>query len=414
MADGLRQKIGALFEFLRESISQRSAQKSVLGIDIGTSFVKIVQLKNKGGQAALETYGEIALGPYAEIERGQATNLPPEKIVEAVSDLFKESNVTTKNAAVAIPLRASLLSLMEVPQLSSKKEFEEMVSIEARKYIPVSISEVTLDWWVVPKQEGGNIPEGVQEENEAALSDSGRGKIDIKKSTKRGTEEVMVVAIHNDALEKYQKIVSELGLESAFFELEVFSTVRATFGRSLAPMLIVDIGATSTKIAIIEYGVVRFSHTINRGSQDISVAVSKSLSVSFDKADELKKKFGLLGDASAEIGKDASEGSVIADVSKITFETIFGEVNESIVAHQRRHNVTVEAAVLTGGGALLKGLLPFAKEHLNIDVSLGNAFGKVVAPAFLEPVLAEAGPEFAVATGIALRKLQEGNSGFEF
>ncbi|PIP73976.1 MAG: hypothetical protein COW88_00165 [Candidatus Lloydbacteria bacterium CG22_combo_CG10-13_8_21_14_all_47_15] len=405
--DALWQKLGTIVEFVRDSISQKGAKQSVLGIDVGSSFVKIVQLKNKGGKAVLETYGEIGLGSYGNAEQGQATNLPPEKIVEAVSDLFKEANVTTKNAAVAIPLRASLLSLMEVPKLEGK-QFDNMIAIEARKYIPVSISEVTLDWWVVPKQQGGDIPEGVQDGSDVVLSKKSR------KGKDRELVEVMVVAIHNDALEKYQQIVSALNLESVFFELEVFSTVRATFGRSIAPMLVVDIGAASTKIAIIEYGVVRFSHTINRGSQDISVSVSKSLSVSFGKAEELKKKFGMLGDEASEAAEADGKAGVVADVSKLTFETIFGEINESIVAHQREHNVPVEAAVLTGGGALLKGILPFATEHLNIEVSLGNAFGKIEAPAFLEGVLAKAGPEFAVAAGIALRKLQEGNKNLDF
>ncbi len=68
---------------------------SVLGIDVGSSSIKVVQLKRKKGKAVLETYGELALGPYAGIEIGRSTNLPTEKIAEAIVDVLKEANTTT-------------------------------------------------------------------------------------------------------------------------------------------------------------------------------------------------------------------------------------------------------------------------------------------------------------------------------
>jgi len=82
---------------------------SVVGIDIGSSYIKVVQLKNKGGKAVLETYGEAALGPYAELEAGALTSLSNEKLSEALNSILKESDVTTKNAIVAIPSSSSLI-----------------------------------------------------------------------------------------------------------------------------------------------------------------------------------------------------------------------------------------------------------------------------------------------------------------
>jgi Tfp pilus assembly PilM family ATPase len=102
-------------------------------------------LRKKGGKAVLETYGELALGPYAKAEIGQATNLPTEKIIEALSDLMreKEVNITTNKCGIAIPFSSSLMSLIEMPMLPYK-QLASMVPLEARKYIPVPISEVTL------------------------------------------------------------------------------------------------------------------------------------------------------------------------------------------------------------------------------------------------------------------------------
>ncbi|MBI2120737.1 MAG: hypothetical protein HYT94_03900 [Parcubacteria group bacterium] len=65
--------------------------ESVIGLDIGSSFIKVIQVRKEQGRAILETYGELALGPYGGLDVGRATNLPPEKIAEAVKDLFREA-----------------------------------------------------------------------------------------------------------------------------------------------------------------------------------------------------------------------------------------------------------------------------------------------------------------------------------
>src|SRR3989344_933875 len=155
---------------------------SVLGIDIGSSSIKIVQLSRKNGHAVLETYGELALGPYAGKSVGEATNLPPEKITEAIADMLKEKevNITTRVCGVAIPFASSLMAVIEMPTMPLK-QLESMIPIEARKYIPVPISEVALDWYVIPKDK--NTAEEAQE-------------ADVKPASEK--VEVLVVALHND------------------------------------------------------------------------------------------------------------------------------------------------------------------------------------------------------------------------
>lgn len=88
--------------------------KSVVGIDIGTSSIKVVQLRRERGRVVLETYGAIALGPYAGVEIGRATALPAEKITEALKDVLREANVTTSEAAISIPYASSLISLVKL------------------------------------------------------------------------------------------------------------------------------------------------------------------------------------------------------------------------------------------------------------------------------------------------------------
>ena len=96
-----------------------------------------MQAKKQKGQAVLETYGELALGPYADLEIGRATKLPPDKIVEALQDVLKESNTSTVDCAVAIPMKSSMVSVIKIPTLD-EKQLPKMIPLEARKYIPTA------------------------------------------------------------------------------------------------------------------------------------------------------------------------------------------------------------------------------------------------------------------------------------
>ena len=104
------------------------SSKSVLGVDIGTSAIKVVQLRREHGRVILETYGAIALGPYAGVEIGRATSLPAEKIAEALKDVIREANVTTVDAAVSIPYSSSLVSIIKLP-VAVEKQLAQVVPI---------------------------------------------------------------------------------------------------------------------------------------------------------------------------------------------------------------------------------------------------------------------------------------------
>lgn len=353
----------------------------VVGVDIGSSSIKVVQLARKGGKAVLETYGELALGPYAGLEVGQVTSLPKEKLSEALRDVLREASVTTKTAAVSIPFASSLVSFVQMPPLPAKN-LDQAIPLEARKYIPVPIAEVALDWFIVPE---GDTP--------YAPSD------DDKTLSRGGAMNVLLVAIHNEVLKVYQELARGAGLNVSFFEIEIFSTIRAALGHtSLAPIAIIDMGASSTKLYIVEYGIVRTSHLINRGGYDMTLALSKTLGMSVVKAESEKRAKGLIGLKNQPDAEDAV---------KTILEQIFGEARRVVLNYQKRFNKNVPQTLLSGGAALLSGLSEIAAKSLETEVHLIEPFMKTEAPAFLEEILKEVGPEFAVAVGLALRKLQE-------
>jgi len=366
-------------------------EKSVVAIDIGISSVKVVQLRKERGQAVLETYGELACGPYNNLAVGQSTNLTTEKYVELLRDLFKEANVTAKVGTMAIPLRSSLIVSVKIPEVPESR-LPEMIPIEARKYIPVPISEVVLDWQVIPTSH--------QDEAESSAG-VGSGTVTATEGSAETTGrmmEVLLASIHRDEIQEYQEIARQLNLMVDSVEIETFSSIRSVIPNDLSATAIIDVGAGSSKIAVVDYGIVRLSHTIDKGSQDISVALSKSLNIPFAKAEEIKRTTGLVG--------DVKQGELLQLISP-TVEYIFAEASKVMVKYQREHKRSIDKVVLIGGGAMLKGITEVAREIVGVPVVVGQPFDKVEAPVFLNEILKEAGPEFAVSIGLALRKLED-------
>lgn len=368
--NSLKKIINTGFSFFRSS-----KVDSVVGIDIGTSSIKVVQLKKKGAKAVLETYGSLALGPYADMEVGRVTNLTTDKITTALVDALRETSTTSKISALSIPSSASLLFIIKVPNIVSESQYSTVVPTEARKYIPVPITEVVIDFWPIPKRdEAFNVYDSNND--------------DFKK-------ELLVAVIHNDILNKYKDILKRVDTTTKFYEIETFSSIRSSIGRDIAPIIFVDLGASKTKLSIIEMGVVKNFHMVNRGSNDLTVAISKSLGISYDQAELKKRENGING-----------QDKAISEACQLFMDNIFSEISNNVLQFERKYNRAVTKVVFSGGGALLPGLYEYAISQFQSEVSFSDPFSKVEAPAFLEDVLRVGGPEFSVAVGLALRALE--------
>ena len=206
------------------------------------------------------------------------------------------------------------------------------------------------------------------------------------------------MALHNDTITRYHDIVTKSALQATFFEIEIFSTMRSILDQELTPVLLIDMGATSTKLYIVERGILRSSHMINSGGQNMTNELSKSLGIPLPEAEILKREKGLLGEIN---------GIEIKNVITVTLDYIFSEANRTVLAYQKKYNKNVSKVILVGGGSALKGVVDVAKGSFQTEVLGGDPFAKVLSPAFLEKVLRETGPEFAVSVGVALRCLQE-------
>jgi type IV pilus assembly protein PilM len=198
---------------------------------------------------------------------GRRRIFPAEKISETLGDLLREAKVTTKGAGVSIPFSRSLLTLVELPRRDDPNEQRTVIELEARKYIPVPVQEVQLDWFIVPDA----IAENAKKNNKVR---------------------VLLVAVHNDELSLLQNVVNGVGLETSFYELEIFSTIRSVVNEPVKPVLVLDIGASATKSYVVERGVVALSHNIPRGGQDVTRTIASASGMPISQAETMKKQYG--------------------------------------------------------------------------------------------------------------------------
>lgn len=351
----------------------KSSPNTYVGIDIGSSYIKVAQLRKTSGRIVLETYGEVALGPYAELFAGELTNLPPEKLTEALKNLLDQASVTAKDAVISVSSSTSLIFILKLPDNIGKKNLPSVIQSEARKYIPIPLSEVSLDWWVIPGQD--------------VYGESDTGKVDV-----------LVAAVRNEVVQKYNDVVNNLTrFDSSVFEIETFSSIRAAFKRELAPVLLVDSGASGTRVAVVEHGIIRKFYVVNRGGSYLTNSIAKSLELDFKSAEDLKRRNGLSSDAN---------NKEVAEIVSAGCNFIFSEIQNVITDYEKDYRKPIRKIMLVGGGSLLLNYRETMEARYGIPTQFADSFDKAVSPEFLEEVLDQAGPEFSVAVGLALQGLE--------
>lgn len=344
----------------------------ILGVDIGSSSIKIVQLSKKKGVPILDTFGEISLSVFDDKAIGKPVNLSEDKLVTALSDLIKESQVDAFNVAFAIPLKSTLMFNLKLPKAIEESKLDNTVRLEARKYIPVPISEVQLDWSEIPSS--------------------------VSKMEEQKFRDIIVIAIHKETLNKYVNIAEALKLNLKFLEIETFSTIRSVVKYERDTTAIVDIGSSMTKFYIVEGGIIKKSHIINIGSFNML------------KIFNAKEKNGPGTGNSGSVGETAkllrNEIKMTSDLP-VDLIRITNEIKKAIVKYQKENAKDINNIIFTGGGSIFEEVLPYVKKELSIGVQIADPFSKVDNPAFLDSALRNTGPEFSVAIGLGLRGLRE-------
>lgn len=358
-----------IFSSLKKTAQEQSTTKDrVVGIDIGTSSIKIVELQNRNDVLTLTTYGELELGPYSEENPvGQAVVLTANIERQALVDILRESASKAKQAVFAMPLSASFVTVMSM-QASAEEDISPRVRVEARKYIPIPIGEVTLDWAEVET----NTTEDVI------------------------TRDVLLAAIQNDALARFKGLMDTVEFRNTPIEIECFSVIRSLCSGEETNCIIIDVGAITTKLYIVRDGLLQRMYRVRAGGSLLTEKIAKELSLSFAEAEIIKRT----------ITTSDPNFPVLQRMNQQTYERVFREFKQVIAEYEQKLNVEVPSIYIVGGGSLFLGFNNFASNLLEKNVQVAIPFNKVAYPAFMEDTMNTIGSTFAVALGAAIRSFE--------
>lgn len=351
--------------------------KNCLGIDIGTSGIKGVELSSFGAKITLSNYFIVPtfLSHQKEIEETKKSIifLPSEDLAEVIKSGIQTAKIKAKNCVFSLPDFLTFFTILNLPPMS-KEEIGPAVKIEARKYIPVPIKEVTLDWQIVEST-----------------------------SFEKGWT-ILLVAIPNELIYKYQKIALLSNLKILGLEAEVFSLIRSLIKNKneFKTVAILDIGVKSTTCTIVERGILRAYHSLNVSTFSLSEKISQELEIDLPLAEKIKKVWGC---SFENMPLEAKEKEIYQSIFYTALSPLLSEVDQILRNFYLKEGKEIDKIILTGGSGKIPGLLQFLEKHFKKNVELGNPFSRINFPLQLEGVLKKVGPELSVATGAALRGL---------
>jgi len=346
-----------------------------LGVDIGTKGIKIVEVSRKKNRIVLENYGEVNLDvagkQFFRYFDKNTLNPSVENITRAIRAILSESEIKTEKAVFSLPDFATFFITFELPSMT-KKELESAVGFEARKYIPLPLSEVVLDWQL------------------------------LNKDLKEETNKILMMAIPKVLVEHYKHIAEQSGLELVALEAEAVALKRALVKDADPATCLVEMGFQSTNVTVVDNGFIKASFSFDIAGKDLTLTLAETLGLDFGVAEKLKVKNGLSSD-------NNEAATVLASVLTLIIE----KVKKVVRDFQAKENKKVERLLLSGGTANLVGIVDYFKEMFDhaefggLSISLGEPFKDLAYPSIIDKRIKKSNPIFAIALGEALKKFEK-------
>jgi type IV pilus assembly protein PilM len=358
---------------------EKLVPKKFLGIDIGTSFIKIVEISKFGNRRKLENYGEIESSalyekPFRTLKKSTLF-LSSKDIARAITAVREEAKMKTFQAVFSIPDFSTFFTNFELPMME-KEELPQAVRYQARQLIPLPLAEITLDWQL--------IEDRAPDENKTGMK-------------------ILLAAVPNEVINQYQEIARLAKLEMVALEAEVFGLTRALIKEDERDVVaIIDIGAQSTTCNIVDRKILKTSYSFDVSSNELTDVISRGVNVDYRKAESLKREYGIRSaDTIKEaIGRETRQALLpLVDIILREVEKIF---NNFFQAERKE----VKKIVLAGGLAFMPGLSEYFAQKFDKEIEIANPFLNVFCPPILEQRLKEMGPSYAIAVGMALRELK--------
>lgn len=349
-----------------------SKHKGHLGIDIGTTSIKIVQINKRDAKLTKDArpiHGELVnyamLTSYSYIHRkpttlvqGEGVAVLESEVIAMLQQLLAQFNDHPREVVMSIPAFSSFVDEVTLPPMPAE-ELPTAIAFEARSHVPVPITEVELTWQITGQ--------------------SGKGST------------ATIIAVPKEIIFRYRTICAQLGLSLKALEVETFSIVRALNLMTEEPLVVVDIGSRNTSVFLVANKLLRASHNIDTAGQDITNAIRQGLGVAPLKAEQIKRDQGLML---------ASQNKSLEEVIFPPVDNIIEEVKRMIAAKNMAG--IVKKLVVTGGSSNLKGLQQYMVKRLNFSIDIANPWATIEYSPRLTAALQTNAPSFTVAIGLGL------------
>lgn len=354
-------------------IVPRLRSKSIVGLDIGSSCVKAVEVVPRGDGFELAHLG-IAPLPHDAIVDGAFLNSGA--IADAIREALGKSGSKAKHVAAAVSGHSVIVKKISVPAMTVE-ELEESIRWEAEQYIPFDVNEVNLDFEVI--QHG-----------------------DAERPM-----EVLLVAAKRDLIDDYVNLIGEAGLTPSVIDVAGFAVENA-FEANYEPgpedvVAVINIGAQVTNINVVSGGVPAFTRDVSTGGNQYTAEIQRALSISFDEAERIK-----IGEPSARESQDVVPQEVEQAMRSVT-NNLVGEIARSLdFFSATAADTRIQRLVLAGGSARVPGIDTVFRERTGLSVEILNPLHKMMPSNRFDPeFLAQVGPALGVGVGLALRRVDE-------
>lgn len=328
---------------------------SMLGVDIGSSSIKLVQLE-RGERPNLVTYGIVDI---PQPITSQTTDEQLHYIVDLLKNLMDKARVTTKNCTMSLPNAAVFTSVIDMPKMTDK-EMDSAMQFEAKKYVPLPFSEVTLSWTIISDNEDG------------------------------ATCKVLLIAVPKQIRDIYIKLFQQAGLNLEIIEIEALSLIRSLISEKDKNDVIIDIGAKVTGLNFVRHGTLQLTRNLSIGGDTITERIAQALNLSTERAEQFKRDFGL------------RNTDFLPEAVKPVLALMKNEVNQ-IMGIYKAHNVLVDRIILVGGGAALPGIVDYFNSELGVTTIIGDPLVGVEYNESIKPILSRFALHLPIALGLAQR-----------
>ncbi|MCR4328081.1 MAG: type IV pilus assembly protein PilM [Patescibacteria group bacterium] len=344
-----------------------------LGVDIGTTSIKAVEVKQGEHLPLLVNYGMLELGGYLMRANNalQTSTLKifEEEAAELLKILVRKMKPKAREVIASFPAFAAFTTVLDFPVMSPE-ELKKTIAFQAKDYIPQPLSEVALDWMKV-------------------------GEFSDAKGVRHN--QILLISVPREQIKRYQKLFTLAGLRLRALEIENLSLARILTMGDPTPAMIVDIGSRSTSISFATKGSLHFVSQSDFAGSSLTQALAQGLNINPLRAEELKKERGI---------GNAGQGYELSTIMLPFLDAIINEIKKAQFNYESQFPGAPkpERVVLAGGGANLSGIENYFERDMGLPIVKALPLERFEYAPSLQPIASEIGPVLSVAMGLAMRE----------